>query len=181
MHRENSFQYASTLEYPYPFSLLSITGLKRSKACGFGLTEKSSLGSSKAWIVAVVAATCPPADPPPAMIIFGSTPNFAAFPRIQRTADFAVTDAGLWLSLMFTFRPIVSSKSNHSTGCQVVRMPGKLGVRSAIPSAPKEKDHRRAFIRLFPIIRIIGMQKKFSLWGILVLKNFIGAYIFPCK
>ena len=60
-------------------------------------------------------------------------------------------------------------------------MSGKLGVRSTIPSTPKEKDHRRALIRLFPIIRIIGVQEKFSLWGILVLKNFIGAYIIPSK
>jgi hypothetical protein len=60
-------------------------------------------------------------------------------------------------------------------------MPGKLGVRSTIPSTPEEKDHRRSLIRLFPIIRIIRMEKKFSLWSIFVLKNFIGAYLIPAK
>ena len=106
--------------------------------------DKSSLDSSNALIVAVVAATCPPADPPPAIIFSGSTPNF--HPANRRLA---VTDAGFWLSLMFTFRPIVRSKSNHSTGCQIIRMPGKLGVRSTIPSAPEEKDHRRIAYRSF--------------------------------
>jgi hypothetical protein len=40
-------------------------------------------------------------------------------------------------------------------------MPGKLGVRSAIPPATEEKDHRRPLISLFPIIRKIGMKKSF--------------------
>ena len=35
----------------------------------------------------MAAATCPPADPPPAAIRFGSTPSFLALARIQRTAD----------------------------------------------------------------------------------------------
>jgi hypothetical protein len=60
-------------------------------------------------------------------------------------------------------------------------MPGKLGVRSPIPPAPKEEDHRRSLIRLFPIIRIISMEKKFSLWSIFVFQNFIGAYLIPAK
>ena len=60
-------------------------------------------------------------------------------------------------------------------------MSGKLSIISAIPSAPKEKDHSRSLVRLFPIIWIIGMEEKFSLWSILILKNFIGAYIIPCK
>jgi hypothetical protein len=60
-------------------------------------------------------------------------------------------------------------------------MPGKLGVRSAIPPAPKEEDHRGSLIGLFPIIRIIGVKKKFSMRSIFVLKNFIRAYLIPGK
>ena len=60
-------------------------------------------------------------------------------------------------------------------------MPGKLGVRSAIPPAPEEKDHRWSLVGLLPIIRIVGVEKKFSLWSIFVLKNFIGANLIPGK
>ena len=75
-------------ECPYPSGPLSYTGLKRSSALGFELVSLFlSAGSSNPLQIQVAAATWPPAEPPPAPILSGSTPSRAALARIQRIAD----------------------------------------------------------------------------------------------
>ena len=74
-----------TFLFPYPFNEVSQTGLNKIKACGFDEMFRSPV--SNPLIMPVHAATCPPAEPPAATILFGSTPNFFEFFLIHLTAD----------------------------------------------------------------------------------------------
>ena len=68
-------------------SIRSTAGLKSTNAFGLELIFRSSLSSSSPSITLVHAATWPPAEPPPAAILFGLTPSRAALALTQRMAD----------------------------------------------------------------------------------------------
>lgn len=65
-------------EAPYPVSVVSSTGLKRTNAFGVGLTLNSSDASSMPSRIAVAPARWPPAEPPDATIFSASIPNSLA-------------------------------------------------------------------------------------------------------
>ncbi len=72
--------------WPHPPGPLSNTGLNSTSASGLDETVVSAPSSSSPYMTPAAAATCPPADPPPAAIRCGSMPRRALFARSHRTA-----------------------------------------------------------------------------------------------
>ena len=92
---------------------MSKTGLKRIKALGMAETERLSCGSFNSVKVAVVAARCPPADPPEAAIRWGLIFHLGGVLAKVSHCRFSIHNAAIGLDAIAAFHAIFGSTYGH--------------------------------------------------------------------
>ena len=143
-------------------------GLNSTNACGMTLTDRSSPGSSRPGSRAVEAATCPPAEPPPATTRSGSTPRLAAWLRTQRMADLPSAMQRERVGPVTRFCAVLGADRNHAAQREILRVRVELRGVAAGPAAAEEEDNRRAAVAWLPTRRTENVQLEVRALDLLV-------------